>query len=107
MSVPQYPLEGCQPRDPNEVMVQLFTEQEIQAINDDPNYYIKDPDFREKVTIFNDRPDEFDEVAATVNKGKLIRDSFIKSQQMERVKSEKNLVKSRQEERERARSALT
>ena len=52
----------------------MFDEHEIQLINEDPNYFIKNKKLMEQIHLFNDRADEFDEDVNAKIRGKLIKE---------------------------------
>ena len=88
--IPEYPLQGCQVRDPNEVIAVTLNEHEIQLINEDPNYFIKNKKFLEQIHLFNDRADEFDEDVNAKIRGKLIKEQFLQEQRVSKRREEMN-----------------
>lgn len=73
-NIPNYPLKGCEVKDPNQIMVELFSEKELQMVSEDPNYFIKKRKFRNKIHLFNSQQDEFDEDKDAQIRGKLIKE---------------------------------
>eukprot|EP00347_Sterkiella_histriomuscorum_P008624 403344382 len=83
--IPGFPLKGLEEKDPNEILVDQFNYQELQMINEDPNYFIKSDKIRENIRLFETDEDEFSENKNTKMKGKIIKDTFYKQHKQEKV----------------------
>ncbi len=61
---------------PDEVIVQNFNENQLQLIYEDPNYFIKDKEYRDRITLFEANNDEFEEDKNAKQRGWIIKQEF-------------------------------
>ena len=77
--IPEFPLKGVTSKNPNDILVSEFNDEELQMINEDPNYFIKNKRLMEEINLFVSKEDEFSEEKNPSVKGKIIKEEYLNS----------------------------
>jgi len=89
--IPAFPLVGVDEENPNEVLARALSEQEIQMVNEDPNYYIKSRQAMENINLFETKEEEFEtepNEEIVKNKGKVIKEEYFRKIKEDKVLEE-------------------